>query len=424
MPSFALRAFRYRNYQLFFGGQGLSLIGTWLSIVATNWLVYRLASEAHMNAELVLGVAGFAGQLPVLLAGPFGGVLADRFSPRKLLIVTQALSMVQSAILAWLAFAKIVTIPQIVVLNCFAGLVNAFDMPARQAFVVEIIEDRDDLPNAIALNSSMFNAARLIGPAMAGLIIYWTGEAWCFFVDAVSYLAVIFALLAMRVPPREQKAARHSVFREIFHGFSYAANFPPVRVALTLVAAISLMTMAVSVLLPVFATALAGGGAPEHGARVLGFLQAASGCGALLGGIYLAARRSVRGLGRMVGVSCLTLGIAVFCFGLSNDLFLSLSCMFGMGFGMLMVFASLNTILQTIIDDDKRGRVMGLFGISFLGVAPFGNLLGGVLASRIGADRTAMFAGGACVLAGVWFLLQLRSLRVIVREIYAAKGVV
>ena len=421
MPSFALRAFRYRNYRLFFGGQGLSLIGTWLTIVATNWLVYRLAVENGYEPARTLGYAAFLGQLPVLLVGPFGGVLADRFSPRKLLLATQTVAMIQSGILAWLAFARTITIPQIVALNILGGVVNAFDMPARQAFIFEIIEDREDLPNAIALNSSMFNGARLLGPAVAGLIIAAAGEGWCFLVDAISYLAVIAALAAMRVPPRVRKPSGHTVFREMLHGLRYSAGFPPVRSALTLVAVISLMTMAVTVLLPIFATNMSG---PGHGASVLGFLQAASGSGALLGGIYLAARRSVRGLGRIVGMSCLTLGVAVFCLGLSNDLLLSLVCMFTMGFGMLLTFASLNTILQTIIDDDKRGRVMSLFGISFLGVAPFGNLLGGVLASHIGAHRTAYFAGCACCVAGVVFLLRLPGLRKIIGPIYQSKGVV
>ena len=421
MASFALRAFRYKNYRLFFGGQGLSLIGSWLTLVATSWLIYRLAANRPGGPAAILGVAGFAAQIPILLLGPLGGVLADRISTRKLLLMTQTCAMLQSGVLAYLAFSKSITITQIVVLNILQGIVNAFDMPARQTFVVEIIEDRKDLPNAIALNSSMFNGARLVGPAVAGIIIAAAGEGWCFLVDAISYIAVIAALIAIRVPHRERKPTGHSVWRDIQNGLRYSADFAPVRIALLLAAMMSLSTMAVSVLMPIFAASLS---ADSHGAWVLGILQAASGSGALFAGIYLATRRSIRGLGRVIGLSCLLLGVSIFAFGLSTDLFLSIASMFTMGFGMLLTFASLNTVLQTIVDDDKRGRVMSLFGISFLGIAPFGNLMGGMLASRIGERNTALFCGVACFVAGIVFILRLPGLRSTVRAIYLEKGVV
>ena len=430
-----LRAFRNRNYRLFFVGQGFSLIGTWLTIVATSWLIYLLAPKDRPGqAAEVMGWAAFASQLPILLVGPFGGVLADRWNPRRLLIVTQALSMIQSALLAWLALTNLVSINLIVILSIFQGVVNAFDMPARQKLTVDMIEQREDLPNAIALNSAMFNGARLLGPAIAGSVIYHFGVAYCFMFDAFSFLAVIIALTAMSLGYVEKKKSGHSVAAEMVHGLEYAFSFQPVRVALIMATMVSLMTFAVNLLLPIFASKYVGdlapvvviSGAPgsDQGARIFGFMQSASGSGAVLGGLYLASRKSVRGLGKVIGVAAMVLGGGVLGFGLAQHLGLALTCMFAWGFGMLLLFASLNTVLQTIITDDKRGRVMSLFGITIMGVAPIGNLLGGQLASRFGEVHTAIGCGAVTVLCGVIFLTRLPSLRKVVLPIYLNKGIV
>ena len=427
-----LRALRSRNYRLFFGGQGFSLVGTWLTIVATSWLVYRIAQRDNPDqAAAVLGITGFASQIPILFIGPFGGVLADRWDERRLLLCTQALAAIQSGILAWLSLTGQVTIPYILVLSVFQGIVNAFDMPARQKLVVSMIEDRDDLPNAIALNSSMFNAARLLGPAMAGMIIAKFGVEYCFLFDAFSYLAVIAALLAMTLPKVERKDSGHSVVAELKHGLSYAAGFQPVRVALIMTAFVSLTAMAVQVLVPIFAGRLSAeltstvvGTGEDRGATIFGFLTAASGSGALLGGMYLASRKSIRGLGKVISLATIVLGTGIISFGLSQHLVPSLLGMFAMGFGMVLLFASLNTVLQTIVEDDKRGRVMSLFGIAIMGIAPFGNLFGGMLATHIGESRTALVSGGLTIAAGVLFFLRLPALRKFVRPIYRSKGII
>jgi MFS family permease len=425
-----LRALRSRNYRLFFVGQGFSLVGTFLTIVATSWLVYRLAQrDRPEEAAAVLGYTGFAAQIPILFIGPFGGVLADRWNERRVLVITQALAAIQSGLLAWLSFTKQITIPYVIWLSVFQGVVNAFDMPARQKLVVSMIEDREDLPNAIALNSSMFNAARLLGPAVAGMVIAKFGVAYCFLFDAFSYMAVIAALLAMIMPTVERKDSGHSVVTELKHGLSYAAGFPPVRVALILTAFVSLTTMGIQVLVPIFAGRLSGemtvpAGGEDPGATIFGFLTAASGSGALLGGIYLASRKSVRGLGKVISLATLVLGTGIICFGLSQHLVPSLLGMFAMGFGMVLMFASVNTILQTIVEDDKRGRIMSLFGIAIMGIAPFGNLFGGMLATHIGESKTAVISGALTIMAGVLFFLRLPALKKIVRPIYRSKGII
>ncbi len=430
-----LRAFRNRNYRLFFVGQGFSLIGTWLTIVATSWLIYLLAPKDRPGeAAETMGWAAFASQLPILVVGPFGGVLADRWNARRVLIVTQALSMIQSGLLAWLALTNLVTIKWIVLLSIFQGVVNAFDMPARQRLTVEMIEQREDLPNAIALNSAMFNGARVLGPVIAGMIIDQFGVAYCFVFDAFSFLAVIVALVAMSLNIADKKRSGHSVLVELYHGLEYAFSFPPVRTALIMATAVSLMTFAVALLLPIFAGRMAGELAPvlvhpgtpnaDPGARIFTFLQAASGVGAVFGGLYLASRKNVRGLGKVIGLAAILLGLGVVGFGLSQHLGARMGCMFAWGCGMLLMFASLNTVLQTIIPDDKRGRVMSLFGITIMGVAPLGNLLGGQVASRIGEADTALIGGAVVVVCGIVFLTRLPALRKIIGPIYEAKGII
>ncbi len=424
-----LRAFQHRNYRLFFAGQIVSLVGTFLSQVAIQWLVYRLTHKTW-----VLGITGFAAQIPMFLLTPFGGVLADRINRHRLIVITQALSMLQSFALAALALTPWVNrpeiaLPLIIALAFFQGIVNAFDMPARQAFLVEIVTDRNDLANAIALNSTMVHAARLVGPALAGLLIYYVKEGMCFLLDGFSYLAVIAALLAMRVPIRPVRQPR-SMWVELREGLRYVWGFRPVRILLIVMAVLSLCGMpAISILMPVFAEYFAG---PAGGSRMLGFLMASSGVGALIGAIYLAARRSVVGLGNVIAMAAGMLGLALVAFSQSRNVWLSLAIVPVAGLAMIVNFAAANTVLQTLTEDHMRGRVMSFFSMAFLGMTPFGNLLAGAAAAHFGgrdgdplggAARAIFISGWICVAAGGVFALYLPGLRRIVAPIYRDKGI-
>lgn len=412
--SFMVRALRHRNYRLFFSGQTVSLIGTWMTRIATSWLVYRLT-----RSSLLLGLVGFAGQIPSFLLAPVAGVLVDRWNRHRLLVVTQVLAMLQSAALAALALTGVINIWHVLALSLFQGVINAFDMPGRQSFVVEMVEKREDLPNAIALNSSMVNAARLLGPSLGGVIIAAVGEGWCFGVDAVSYLAVIASLVLMRLPPRPRSASRGAkVLPELRAGFSYAAGSPPIRSILLLLALVSLVGMPYTVLMPVFASTILHGGP-----HTLGFLMAATGVGALLGALFLANRRSVLGLGKIIPLMSAVFGAGLIGFSLSRTLWLSIPLLFVTGLGFMVQMAASNTLLQTLVDDDKRGRVMSFFTMSFMGTAPFGSLLAGVLAHRIGAPGTLMLGGAGCLAAALWFALLLPNLREQVRPIYIRLGI-
>lgn len=407
-------ALRSRNYQLFFVGQGISLIGSWMTQLATVWLVYGLTSS-----PLMLGIVGFIGQIPSFILTPFGGVLVDRFPRHRILITTQILAMLQSLSLAALALSGIIQIWHILILSFVQGVILAADAPARQAFVTELVERPEDLANAIAINSTMFNGARLIGPAIGGLLIAKVGEAYCFLIDGVSYIAVIFALLAMRLKPKKLPKIEGSAIDRIKDGFKYAFECPPIRAILILSALVSLMGMQYTVLVPIFADKILQGNA-----QTLGFLMAASGVGAVCGGIYLASRTTVVGLGRLIALGPAVLGVGIITFALSRFLPLSLLAMLAIGLGTILQIAAGNTVLQTIIDDDKRGRVMSLYTMSFLGVVPFGNLLGGSLANSIGATTTLLIAGSSCLVGSLLFARQLPALRGIVREIYERKGII
>jgi len=410
---FALRALSYRNYRLFFGGQSISLIGTWMTRVATSWLVYRLTGSAFL-----LGIVGFAGQIPTFILGPFAGVWVDRWDRHRTLVVTQILSMLQSFALAGLALAKIITVPEIIWLGLFQGLINAFDMPARQAFVVQMIENRNDLGNAIALNSSMVNAARLIGPSIAGVLIAAVGEGYCFLIDGISYIAVIVSLLMMRILQLETAVRRKAIWLELKEGWQYAMGFSPIRAILLLLALISLVGMPYTVLMPIFA-----GQVLHGGAHTLGFLMGASGVGALIGAAKLAARRSVLGLGRVVPLAAALFGGGLIGFWLSRALWLSLLLMLVTAGAMMQQMAASNTILQTIVDEDKRGRVMSFYSMAFMGMAPFGSLLAGTLANHIGAPKTLFFGGCLCILGAVAFSFYLPTIRKLIRPIYAEMGI-
>ena len=407
-------ALKSRNYRLFFAGQGISLIGSWMTQIATVWLVYHLTSS-----PLMLGVVGFTSQIPNFILTPFGGVLVDRFSRHRILITTQVLAMLQSLTLAVLALSGMINIELILILSFIQGVISAADAPARQAFVTELVDRQEDLANAIAINSTMFNGARLIGPAIGGLLIAGVGEAYCFLIDGISYLAVIMALLAMRFQPKKMPKIDGSPLQRIKEGFIYAFDCPPIRAILLLSALVSLMGMQYTVLVPVFADKILNGNA-----QTLGFLMAASGVGAVFGGIYLATRTTVVGLGKLIILGPALLGIGLIIFSLSRYLPLSLLAMLLVGLGIILQVASGNTVLQTIIDDDKRGRVMSLHTMSFLGIVPFGSLLGGAIADRIGAPNTLIIAGIACLFGSIFFSRQLPALQKIVHAIYVRKGII
>jgi len=414
------RALAHRNYRLFFVGQGISLVGTWMTRLATWWLVYGLFRDDQKLAAFWLGVVGFSGQVPAFFLAPFAGVLVDRWNRHRVLVVTQVLSLIQSALLAVVAFrgeSGLLVVWEIVGLSLTQGAINAFDMPARQAFLVEMIQGKEDLPNAIALNSSLVNGARLVGPAVAGAVIAVWGEAWCFVADAVSYVAVVAALLAMRVTPRE-RVAHGSLWVRLREGFVYSFGFAPIRALLLLLALASLMGMPYSVLLPLFAGDVLGGDA-----HTLGWLTSATGVGALAGALFLASRRTVLGLGRVIVLAASLFGLGLIGFGVSRSLWLSLPLLGVVGFGMMVQMAASNTILQTITDEDKRGRVMSFYGMAFLGVTPFGSLLAGVLAGRLGAPWTVTLGGAACLAGALLFALYLPYLRTLVRPIYARLGI-
>ncbi len=411
--SHAWRALRHRNFRLFFGGQTISLVGTWMTRIATAWLVYRLTKSA-----LLLGTVSFAGQIPTFIFAPIAGVIVDRNDRRRVLVWTQTLAMVQSLLLAWLTLAHRINITEILVLSAFQGLINAFDMPGRQAFMVQMVEDRKDLSNAIAINSSMVNVARLVGPSLAGLVIAVSSEGWCFLVDGISYIAVIVSLLMMHVPATAMKRAVTSMFEQMREGWTYVSSFMPVRTILILFALISLMGMPYMVLMPIFAASVLHGGP-----HTLGFLMGAAGAGALVSAFSLVLRRSVRGLTKMIPTAAIIFGVGLFCFGLSRWLWLSLVLMLLVGFGMLQGMTVSNTIIQTLVPEDRRGRVMSYYTAAFMGMAPFGSLLAGSLAHWIGAPRTVMFTGSCCIAGGLWFWSRLPAIRREMRPVYEQLGI-
>lgn len=409
-----IRALRHKNYRLFFFGQGVSLIGTWMTRVATSWLIYRMT-----RSPLLLGVIGFASQVPAFAVTPLAGVLADRINLRRLIIATQVLAALQSATLAFLALKGIISVWHIIALSVLQGLIDGFDMPSRQAFMVQIVDKPEDWSNAIALNSSIFNAARLVGPSIAGMIIAASNEGVCFLADAVSYAAVVAALLAMKIKAHPKPVKHEPFFEGLRSGFKYAMDFIPIRTILIMIALISLMGMPFTVLLPVFADRVLGGGA-----KTLGFLVGASGFGALSGALFLASRTSVLGLGRMIPRAAIIFSLGLIGFALSNSFWLSLPLVYLAGMGLMMQMASSNTLLQTLVDDDKRGRVMGFYVMAFTGMAPCGSLFAGFLASRFGAPMTLILGGVLCLSAGLLFQSRLPYLRKMIRPVYLKKGII
>jgi MFS family permease len=396
-----LRAFRYRNYRLFFGGQIVSLIGTWITTTATSWLVYRLTGSAFL-----LGVVGFSSQFPSFLLTPFAGIFVDRWNRHRLLVGTQTASMIISFVLAALTLSSSISIHWLIIVSVFQGVVNAFDMPGRQAFVVTLIEDKRDLGNAIALNSSMFNAARLVGPSVAGAIIALSSEGWCYFIDGVSYLSVIAALLAMRIAPNAQALSHHhSPLEQFREGWNYVVGSRPIRSIILLIGLVCLVGVPYTVLMPVFAAEILGGGADT-----LGFLMTATGAGALLGALWLASRRTIEGLGRNIAAAGAVFSFGLIAFALSRLLWLSIPLLVVTGFGFIVMVASSNTLLQTIVEDAKRGRVISFFLMAYFGTTPFGSLAAGAVSGRIGAPYTLAIGGAFCLAGVAWFASRLQLL--------------
>lgn len=407
------RALQSRNFRLFFGGQSVSLIGTWMTRVATSWLIYRLTGSV-----LLLGVVGFASQAPSFFLSPLAGVLIDRWNRRRLLIITQVLAMLQSLTLAALTLTDAVTITHILILSILQGVINAFDMPARHSFLVYMVDRKEDLSNAIALNSSMFNGARLVGPSLAGMMIPVIGEGYCFLFDGVSFVGVILALLAMHVRPQARESTPRPVLQELLEGFRYVASFEPIAYILILIAMVSFVGMPYAVLLPALVSELLGGGA-----NTFGFLMAASGLGALIGAFYMATRRSVLGLGRLIPLSAAVFGLSLMAVSLSRFVWLSLVLMVVAGLSMMIQLASCNTVLQTIVDESKRGRIMSFYAMALVGTVPFGSLLAGAVANWIGTPRTLMASSACCIVGALWFARNLSLIREKIRPIYVRLGI-
>jgi MFS family permease len=405
-----LRAIRHRNFQLFFAGQLVSLIGTWMQQVAQSWLLYRLT-----KSSLLLGGISFAGQIPIFLLGAVGGHVADQRDRRRILIATQTASMILAFALAALTLTNVVREWHLFVLAALLGIVNAFDIPARQAFLVEMV-DRNDLMNAIALNSSMFNGARIVGPAVAGLIVAAIGEGWCFFVNAVSYIAVLAGLLMMRVAPFTPRRETRSMWANIAEGFRFAAKTAPVRALLVLVGVVSFTAMPYSVLMPVFADQIF-----HSGARGLGILMGAAGAGALCGSMLLATRASVRGLGRWVAAACALAGVSLFAFSFSRNFALSAAILLIAGMAMMVQMASSNTLIQSMVPDALRGRVMALYSMMFMGMGPLGALAAGSIAEHAGAPMAVAAGGAITFLSAIAFAIRLPALREPARELILAQ---
>ncbi|HXO39008.1 MAG TPA: MFS transporter [Candidatus Acidoferrum sp.] len=403
------RALRHRNYQLFFAGQLISLIGTWMDQVAEAWLVYRLTGSA-----LLLGTVAFASQFPVFLLAPIGGALADRVDRRKILIATQSAMMLLTFVLAWVTLSHRVKIWQIVTLAALTGVVNAIDLPARQSFVVDMVS-RADLVNAIALNSSMFNGARVVGPALAGIVVAAIGEGWCFFANGVSFLAVIAGLALMKID-RPRMAIEGSPLENTIEGFRFVSQSGPVRALMLLLGLVSFTAMPYAVLMPLFADKILHGGA-----QALGLLIGCSGIGALGGALTLAMRKTLKGLSVWVAISCAGFGVALLLFSFSRTLWLSAALLVPAGFCMMIQMASSNTLIQSMVPDRLRGRVMSVYAMTFMGMAPMGALLAGSLAHKLGAPMTIGIGGIVAIVGAAVFGSKLPAIRPAAREMIVAQ---
>ena len=408
------RSLKYRNYRLFFSGQSLSLIGTWIQRLAVPWLVYRMGGSAF-----ILGVVGFAGQIPTFLLAPFAGVLSDRWNRYRILLMTQILAMIQATLMTILYYSGQIEISHIIILSVMLGCINAFDIPARQSLLIEMVDKNQDLGNAIALNSSMVNSARLLGPSIAGLLIATSGEGICFLMNGVSYLFVIASLLFMRLKPRVREKKNAKVLTALKEGFSYTFGFAPIKSIILLLAIVSLAGMPYMILLPIFSKEILHGSS-----HTFGFLMGASGIGALAGAMYLAAKKNVLMFGRIIPLSATIFGFGLITFSLSRFFILSLFLMIIIGFGFILQMASSNTIIQTIVDDDKRGRVMSIYAMAFMGSVPIGSFLAGSIADIFGAPVTLLGGGILCMLSALIFASKLSNLKEMIRPTYVRLGII
>lgn len=409
------RSLRYKNFRLFFGGQSISLIGTWIQQTAMPWLVYDVT-----HSIFLLGVIAFAGQIPTLVLSSVAGVITDRKNRYHILIVTQILAMLQALILAFILYYGHIQVWHIILLAISLGCINSFDVPARQSFMIEMVEDKQDLGNAIALNSTMVNGARLIGPSIAGVLIATMGEGPCFLINGLSYLVVIASLLSMKIVPRIiEKKKGVSFGKDLKDGFSYTFGFAPIRFIILLLAVISLTGLPYSVLMPVYAKEILQGDS-----HTFGFLMGATGFGAMMGAIYLASRRTVPGLERLIPMAAALFGIGLIAVSVSRNFILSLLLMVITGIGMMLGLASSNTILQTIVDDDKRGRVMSIYTMAFMGTAPFGSFIAGSLASMTSVPFTLALGGASCIMGAVVFAYNLPHLDVKIKSAYERIGMI
>jgi MFS family permease len=408
----AFRSLQYRNYRLFFGGQGISLIGTWMQRIAMPWLVYEITGSVFL-----LGVVSFSGQIPTFILTPLAGVITDRWSKYRVILLANVLSLIQALILAILCLTGTVQLWQIIVLAVGLGIVNAFEVPARQSFVVDMVEKKEDLGNAIALNSLIFNGARIIGPSIAGIILASSSAGVCFMINSISYVFVIISLIMMTKIQRPESKKETHIFKELTDGLHYTFGYAPIKHLIILLTVSSLLGMSYSVLMPVFTKEILHGGSHTYG-----FLMGAAGVGALMGALYLASRESVIKLGKIVPFSAILFGISLIALSFSKNFPVSLILMFFIGLGMMMQTAASNTILQTITDDDKRGRVMGFYSMAIMGTAPFGSLMAGGLAKVVGAPLTILFVGAATVIGGMFFLKELPELKKIVHPVYIRMG--
>ena len=411
--SIIFRSLRHRNYRLFFSGQSISLIGTWMQRIALPWVVYRMT-----GSEVLLGIVGFAGSIPSFLLAPFAGVLIDRWSRYRVLLLTQIISMLQAGVLAWLSLSGSLEIWHILVLSVALGCINSFDMPARHSFVIDMVNGKEDIGNAIALNSMMFNGARLIGPSVAGIVLASVGEGACFLINALSYIFVIASLMMMRVTETREKKEPVPMFREMKEGWDYVFGFAPIKHITLLLALVSLMGASYQVLMPVYAKDILQGDSHTYG-----FLMGGAGAGALLGAIYLASRNTVLRLGRLIPAATALLSTGLIAISISKSFFISMFLIFFTGLGMMAHTAASNTVLQTIADDDKRGRVMSFYTMALMGTAPFGSLLVGWMAKVLGTPWTIFIGGAACLLGALVFYRRLPELKRLVRPVYVRMGI-
>jgi MFS family permease len=419
------RSLRHRNFQLFFGGQLISLVGTWMQTVAQSWLVYKLTGSG-----LLLGAVGFAGQIPVFLVAPIGGLVADRANRHRIVIATQTASMLLAFVLAALTLSGRVQVWHVFILAALLGVVNAFDIPGRQSFLVDMV-GKEDLMNAIALNSSMFNGARVIGPAVAGILVAKLGEGWCFFANGVSYIAVIIGLMMMKVSPRPKVSKHPPPLEHIIEGFEFVNRTAPIRALMLLLGLVSITGMPYTVLMPIFADRILKNGGQEFAALIgshdlgavrLGILMGATGVGALLGALTLAARSGVKGLGTWVTACCAGFGLSLILFASSKSFWLSVVLLLPVGYFLMLQMACSNTLIQVMVPDALRGRAMAVYSMMFMGMAPIGALLGGALADRLGAPMTVAIGGLASVAGAWWFGVQLPKIRVEARQLIVAQA--